>query len=116
MRHLKKRRTLGRIKKQREALLSGLAASLMEHGKICTTEARAKEMRPLAERLITYAKKESSVEGYRLLSPYISKATSKKVINEIASKYKERKGGYTRIIKLPRRLGDAARMAFIELV
>lgn len=104
MRHGNQNRTLGRVTKQRTALLRGLAVSLIENGKIKTTEAKAKELRPLAERLVTYAKT-NSVASRRKVATTLGEpapAVLKKLFDDIAPNYKERQGGYTRIIKMGR--------------
>ncbi|MFT5037188.1 MAG: large subunit ribosomal protein L17 [Candidatus Azotimanducaceae bacterium] len=104
MQHAKKNRTLGRPRKQRTALMRGLAVSLIRDGKIQTTEAKAKELRPFAERLITYAKS-GTVAARRMAATKLGEptdATIKKLFNEIAPTYKDRNGGYTRVIKMGR--------------
>ena len=104
MRHGNQNRTLGRVRSQRTALLRGLAVSLIRNGKIKTTEAKAKELRPLAERLVTYAK-EGTVAARRKASSVLgepNEVTIKKLFDVIAPNYKERNGGYTRIIKMGR--------------
>jgi large subunit ribosomal protein L17 len=104
MQHKKQNRTLGRPRRQRTALIRGLAISLIQEGKIKTTEAKAKELRPFAERLVTYAK-DGSVGARRKASQALGEptpATLKKLFDEIAPGYKERDGGYTRIIKMGR--------------
>ena len=118
MRHGKdKGRKFGRVKNQREALLQSLAVNLIMHNKIKTTTPKAKELRPHIERLITYAKKGTKAgEGARALSAFLPKKASLKLVRDVAPKYFERKGGYTRIIKLPARARDAAQMAYIELI
>jgi large subunit ribosomal protein L17 len=116
MRHHKKNRTLGRVKKQRETLLRSLARSLVLHGRIETTEAKAKELRPFIERLITHGKKGTLEATRHIISELHSAQGTTKIMNAIAPQYKERNGGYTRIIKLPIRSSDAARMAVIEFV
>ena len=86
-------------------------------GKIKTTIARAKELRSVAERLVTRAKRHQAHSAeYRELRKNLPKAAAQKLVKDIAPKYKERNGGYTRIIKLPPRKGDAAKMAFIEFI
>ena len=118
MRHHQKGRKLGRVTRQRTALLRSLAISLIEHGKIKTTEAKAKELRPFIEKLITKGK-DSSISSRRLVSSRLGSggvSVTKKIFDEISLKYKDRKGGYTRIIKMPSRLGDGSKMAIIELV
>ena|SRR3989338_5672793 len=116
MRHHNKNRKFGREKDQRRALLKGLALSLIERGKITTTEAKAKELRPFIEKLVTKGKN-ASVASHRLLTARLQSRTgTKKLITTIAPRYKERAGGYTRITKLSRRGGDASKMAVIEFV
>ncbi len=117
MKKLKKGRKFGRVRKQRKALLKSLAVGLIEHGKIKTTLPKAKELRPYIERLVTYAKKGIKAgAGIRNTEVFLSKDASLKLAYKIAPKYAERKGGYTRIIKLPQRMRDAAKMAYIEFV
>ncbi|MFQ6618770.1 MAG: 50S ribosomal protein L17 [Fidelibacterota bacterium] len=116
MRHRKKGRKLNRTASHRKALLSNLAASLFEHKQITTTTAKAKEARSLAERLITFAKR-GDVSARREVLKYIPK---KRIVNilfhEIAPKYRDRAGGYTRIVKLGERHGDSAPVSLLELV
>jgi large subunit ribosomal protein L17 len=114
MRKKNKGRILSRPKNQREALLKTLATSLFLHGKIKTTEAKAKELRVVAEKFITRAK-EGNVSNRRLLAKSLSPFTVKKLVDEIAPKFKETQGGYTRIIKLGLRKSDGASMTIIEL-
>jgi len=115
MKKLKKGRKFSRERDQREALLESLARSLFLHGKIKTTEAKAKELSSFGERLITRAKK-GDVNSRRILAKSFDKEIVKKLVDEIAPKYKDRNGGYTRIIKIGPRMSDGAKMAFIELV
>lgn len=116
MKHLKKGRKFGRKKGQRKAFRNNLATSLIRHGKITTTEARAKEIRGVVERFITHGKKQN-LASLRLLMKELPKAEAYKVQNEIAPKYASRKGGYTRVIKHAKvRQGDAAKRATIEFV
>jgi large subunit ribosomal protein L17 len=115
MKHQKKGRKFGRKKSGREALMRLLAKNFVEHEKIKTTEAKAKELRPLVEKMITRAKA-GSLASRRILAAKVGKDSAKKLVDEIAPKYKNRKGGYTRIVKLGVRAGDASKMAFIELV
>ena len=105
-------RKFNRERNQRRAFLKSLAVSLIMKGKIKTTAARAKELRVFGERLVTRAKQ----SGYREASKFLPKAAARKLVKELAPKYMERSGGYTRIIKLPPRKSDAAKMAFIEFV
>ena len=109
-------RKLSRYKDQRKALLRGLVAELVKHEKITTTLAKAKETRIVAEKLITHGKKGSLHHRRLALAQIPSKQVVEKVFDDIASRYADRQGGYTRIIKLGPRSGDAAPMAVIELV
>ena len=115
MRHKNKGRKFGLKKDQRKAFLKSLVVNLIMKGKIKTTEARAKEMRGLVERLITKTKK-GDLAGARYAEKFLPKATVAKLFKEIAPKYKERAGGYSRIIKLGERRSDGAPMVFIELL
>ncbi len=109
-------RKLGRASDHREAMLKNLVTSLLENGKIETTLEKAKETRCMAEKMITLGK-ENTLHTRRQALSYITKEdVVTKVFNEIAPKYAERNGGYTRILKLGPRRGDAAEMAIIELV
>jgi large subunit ribosomal protein L17 len=116
MRHAKKGKKFGREKGQRRAFMKGLATNLVQHEKITTTEARAKELRGFVERLITHGKKQS-VASLRLIMRQLPKPTAYKLYHDIAPRYADRKGGYTRVQKLsvPRK-HDASRMATIEFV
>ena len=89
---------------------------MIARGKIKTSLARAKELRSFAERLVTYAKKIPSQLALKEITKFINKTAAKKLVKDIAPKYKERQGGYTRIIKTGRRAGDAAEIAYIEFV
>ncbi len=115
MKHHKTARKLGRKTDARKALLRSLAFNLVKHGKIKTTEAKAKEVRPFVEKLISKAKVGGLPER-KILIARAGAITAKKLVDEIGPKYKERKGGYTRIVKMPARKGDASKMALIELV
>ena len=118
MKHGIKQRKFGRITKQRTALLRSLAIALFTYEKIETTGAKAKELRSYAEKLITKAKTDS-VFSRRILISKIggsNKDIVHKLVNDIAPRYKERKGGYTRITKIPSRVSDSSTMAIIELV
>ena len=115
MRKRKLGRKLSRKKDQRKALLRGLASTLILNEKIRTTEAKAKEVRPLVEKFITQAQKEDLSSRRRFLRFFSPKIVTK-LLKEIGPRYKERKGGYTRIIKLGPRKTDGARMAIIELI
>ncbi len=115
MKKLKKGRTLARKSDQRKALLKSLARALFLNEKIKTTEAKAKELRGFAEKLITRAKK-GDLASRRHLAKYFEKKLVKKIIDEIAPRYKARNGGYTRIVKLGLRKSDGAKISIIELV
>ena len=119
MRHLKKGRKLNRTSSHRAALMSNLASSLVIHKQITTTQPKAKELRRFAERLITYAKK-NSVHGRRLIQKRIKGSLNKKIANilihDLAPNYTDRNGGYTRIVKLDNRKNDNAKMCIIEFV
>ena len=109
-------RKLGRTTDHRKAMLRAMVTYLLENGKIETTVTRAKEVRSMAENIITIVKNDS-LHAKRQVYSFITKETvAKKVFDEISPKYKERNGGYTRIIKIGPRRGDAAEMAIIELV
>ena len=117
MRHHNANRKFGRPRNQRKALLQGLAVSLVRDEKIMTTEARAKELRPMIEKLITKARNNTLANRRMIITRLGNQpATAKKLIDEIAPKYTERAGGYTRITKLPVRGGDASPRAIIEFV
>ena len=119
MRHLKRGRKLNRTSSHRSALLSNLAATFVINKHIVTTEPKAKELRSFAERLVTYAKK-NSLHGRRLILKNIKGKNSKKIadilIHDVAPSYTDRNGGYTRIIKLDNRKNDNAKMCIIEFV
>lgn len=109
-------RKLGRPTDQRIAMLRNLVTSTLENGKIKTTEMRAKETKSIVEKMITLGK-EGSLHARRQALAYITKEdVVKKLFDEIAPKYAERQGGYTRIIKIGPRRGDAAEMVVLELV
>ena len=109
-------RKLSRYRDQRTALLRGLVAELIRHEQITTTLAKAKETRVFAEKLITYGKKGTLHHRRLALAKLPNKKIVEKVFDDVAPRYTERAGGYTRIIKLGPRQGDAALMAVIELV
>ena len=109
-------RKLGRATDSRKAMLRAMVTYLFETGRIETTVTRAKEVRSMAEKMVTLGKKDD-LHSKRQVFSYITKETvAKKVIDEISTKYTDRDGGYTRIIKTGLRRGDAAPMAVIELV
>lgn len=114
MRHRMRGRKFGRERDQRRLMIKNLLVSLVDHGRINTTEAKAKELRGWAERLVTYAKK-NTVHHRRLVYRYLQNRTLvKKMFDEIAPLYTEREGGYTRVLKNGYRKGDCAPMAIIE--
>ena len=116
MRHRHGYRKLGRTSAHRAALLKNLSISLIEHGKIETTVEKAKELRSYVEKLITVAGKGDSNAHKAVFAALQSKEATKTLVNEVAPKYVDRAGGYTRIIRTRIRRGDATTMAFIELV
>lgn len=116
MRHHNANRKLKRERNQRRALLRSLARELFLHGKIVTTEAKAKEVRSFAEKLITEAKKETPASQRVAASRLANNTIVGKLVKTIAPQYKDRNGGYTRIVKLERRPSDGSKMAAIELV
>lgn len=116
MRHREKGRQLGRNTKHRWALYRSLVTSLLEHERIETTEAKAKEIRGFTDRMITLGKEGGLPARRRALSFLRSKDVVSKLFSDVAGRFRERNGGYTRIIKTRRRIGDAAEMVAIELV
>ncbi len=117
MRHHNQNRTFGRTRSQRTALMRGLALSLLEHEKIQTTEAKAKELRPFVEKLITKGK-DDSVASRRLVQSTLGEPHTdivKKLFSDVAKRYADRTGGYTRIVKLGETTAGR-REAYIELV
>jgi large subunit ribosomal protein L17 len=116
MRHQKKGRKLGRSSAHRKALYANLTAALIEHGRIQTTLAKAKEVRPVAEQMITLGKR-GDLHAHRQAVAFLRrKNIAHQLFADVAPRYAERPGGYTRIIKLGPRQGDAAEMAYLELV
>ena len=116
MRHRKDHRKLGRKTSHRRALLANQAVALFRHERIKTTEAKCKELRRVAEKLITLAKK-NTLHSRRLAAKWIrDKEVLRKLFDEIGPRYMDRNGGYTRIVKIGPRFKDAAPMAYIELV
>jgi large subunit ribosomal protein L17 len=116
MRHRAKGRQLSRTASHRRALLNNMAASLFAHERIVTTEAKAKELRPFAERLITLARR-GDLHARRLVERRIKdRETLAKLFREIGPRFAARPGGYTRILKLGHRKGDGADVARIELL
>jgi large subunit ribosomal protein L17 len=115
MRHSRKTKSFDRDRKGRVALMRSLTVALVRHGAIVTTEAKAKAVRPMVEKLLTHAKA-GTVSARRLVAAKIGDAPAAKLLKEVAPRYADRKGGYTRIVKLPIRASDAAKMAQIEFV
>lgn len=115
MRKRKVGRKFSRKRDQRRALLRNLASSLIMHEKIKTTEAKAKETKRVVEKFITTSKKQTLAARRALLSS-LPKKTAQKLVDELAKRYENRPGGYTRIVKLEPRKSDGAKMAVIELV
>jgi large subunit ribosomal protein L17 len=116
MRHLKQGRKLGRTTAHRKALLRNLATALLEHERIVTTEPKAKELRRVADKLVTLGKRGDLHARRQALQVVRSNAVVRKLFNDIAPRFAERQGGYTRVLRLGYRPGDAAAMAVIELV
>ncbi len=115
MRHLRKVKQLRRVAGQRKALLKSLAVSLIEYGRIKTTVPKAKALQPFIEKVITKSK-EKSLNNVRILNGSFPKKTVKRLFESWGPVFADRKGGYTRIIKIGQRISDASPMAFIELV
>lgn len=116
MRHRKKGKILDRKKEARKALLRSLATSVIIYEKVKTTKAKAKAVKPLVEKLVTAAKKNDLNARRQLLTVLYHKKAVKKALEVLGPRYKERKGGYTRIINLGRRAGDGAEIVQIEFV
>ncbi|MAU39195.1 MAG: 50S ribosomal protein L17 [Rhodobiaceae bacterium] len=116
MRHKVSKRKLNRTSSHRKALLANMAVALIKHEQIKTTLPKAKELAPYVEKLITLGKKRDLNARRRLYSIIPEKSWGKKVFDILAERYKERNGGYTRIMKAGFRYGDSAPMAIIELV
>ncbi len=116
MRHRHGYRKLNRTSAHRDALLTNLSIALITNGKIETTIAKAKELRSFVEKLITTARVGDSNSHRQVFAVLQNKEATKSLVNEVAPKYKERNGGYTRIVRTRIRRGDATTMASIELV
>ncbi len=116
MRHQRVGKKLGRDASHRKALYSNLAGALIEHGRIKTTEAKAKAVRPVAEKMITLGRR-GDIHARRQALAYLrSQEVVHKLFSEVAPRFADRPGGYSRIVKLGPRQGDAAPMAYLELV
>jgi large subunit ribosomal protein L17 len=116
LRHHKAGRKLGRDSAQRKALYANLASALIEHGRIKTTEAKAKEVRPIVEEMITLGKRGDLAAHRHAVAFLRSKDIAHKLFADVAPRFAERPGGYTRIVKIGPRQGDAARMVYLEFV
>ncbi len=116
MRHRKKGKILGRTKAPRKALFRGLAEQIILYEKVRTTEAKAKAVKPMVEKMITIGKNNNLSNRRKLLRFFYTENAVKKILEVLGPRYQERKGGYTRIIKLGQRKGDAAKTVIIELV
>jgi large subunit ribosomal protein L17 len=116
MRHGKTGKKLGRDSSHRRALYANLACSLIEHGRIRTTEAKAKAVKPYAEKLITLGRRGDLHARRQALSELRSQEIVHQLFSDVGPRMAERPGGYTRIVKLGTRLGDAAEMVYLELV
>lgn len=116
MRHLKKGRSLHRKSSHRKALLCNLAVAILTNGRVRTTEAKAKEVRGLVDRIITWGKR-GDIHARRLTARQVrSRTVVKMVFDELAPRYRDRPGGYTRIMKMGYRHGDNAPVVIMELV
>ena len=116
MRHQKAGRRLGKNSSHRKALFRNMVTSLLEHEKIQTTDAKAKELRGIAERMITLGKRGDLHARRQALAFIRNDEVTAKLFDELADRYRERPGGYTRVIKIGHRAGDAAPQAIVELV
>jgi large subunit ribosomal protein L17 len=116
MNHRKNAKKLGRTSSHRKSLFRNMVTSLLDHEQIKTTDAKAKELRGVAERMITLGKRGTLHARRQALETVRSKDVTSKLFGELAERYKDRPGGYTRVVKLGNRTGDAAPMAIIELV
>ncbi|MBI4280753.1 50S ribosomal protein L17 [Candidatus Uhrbacteria bacterium] len=116
MRHRKKGKVLGREKASRESLIRNLATSVIVYEKVRTTETKAKAVRPYVERMISRGKKPTLAARRQLLAFFYTEQPVKKILEVLGPRYDSRPGGYTRIIKIGKRQGDAARVVQLELV
>ena len=116
MRHQRAGKKLGRDSAHRRALYANLAGALIEHGRIKTTEAKAKAVKPLAEQMITLGKRGDLAARRHAISTLRSNDVVHQLFADIAPRFADRNGGYTRIVKLGPRQGDAAAMVYLELV
>jgi large subunit ribosomal protein L17 len=116
MRHQRSGKKLGRDSAHRRALYANLAGALIEHGRIQTTEAKAKAVKPLAERMITLGRRGDLAARRQAIAYLRSKDVVHKLFSDVAPRFADRSGGYARIVKLGPRQGDAAEMVYLELV
>lgn len=116
MRHRKAGRKLGRVSSHRKAMLNNMTTSLLKHERIITTDAKAKELRSVAEKVITLGKRGSLHARRQILSLIRDSQVTEKVFDELSSRYSDRQGGYTRIIKVGYRDGDNAPLSVVELI
>jgi len=116
MRHRKDGGKLGRTSSHRKAMLRNLVTSLLDEEQIRTTDAKAKELRRVADRMITLGKRGDLHARRQALAVIRSREVTAKVFDELAERYRERPGGYTRVLKIGSRVGDAAPMSVVELV
>lgn len=116
MRHRNAHRKLSRNTSHRRALLRNLVTDFLDHGRLMTTLPKAKEIRPLAEKMITLGKRDNLHARRQVQAYVLREAVAKKLFDTVAPKFADRKGGYSRIIKLGNRKGDGADMAIIELL
>ena len=116
MRHHKSGRKLGRDASHRKALYANLTGALIEHGRIKTTVAKAKEVRPVAEQMITLGRRGGVPARRQALKFLRSQDVVHKLFSDVGPRFKDREGGYSRIVRIGPRLGDAAEMAYLELV
>jgi len=116
MRHHRAGKKLGRDSAHRKALYANLAGSLIEHGRIRTTEAKAKAVKPFAEQMITLGKRGDLAARRQAIAELRSQDVVHQLFADVAPRFADRPGGYTRIVKLGPRNGDAAEMAYLELV
>ena len=116
MRHQRKGKKLGRDSAHRRALYANLAGALIEHGRIKTTEAKAKAVKPIAEKMITLGRRGDLAARRQALAYLRSQEVVHQLFAEVAPRFADRPGGYSRIVKLGPRFGDSAEMVYLELV
>ena len=116
MRHRSSKKILGRVRARRRGLYRHLAISLIMHGRIITTEAKAKAVRPFVEKLVSVGRTSTLSSRRELLRKLANDPATRKILTNLGPKYASRPGGYTRIVKLGRRIGDAAPEALLEFV